>query len=591
MSYQVIARKWRPQTFQEVTGQEHITRTLLNALSHERLHHAYLFSGARGVGKTTTARLLTKALNCHKTDKPNLDPCRTDDRTACASCMEISESRSMDVLEIDAASHTGIGDVRETILENININPVRDRYKAFIIDEVHQLSKPAFNALLKTLEEPPENVVFVLATTELHKVPETIRSRCQEFDFRTIALQKIFDRLKLIAKAESVDIDDGSLREIARSGMGSMRDAQSNFDQVISFSGDKISVSDVSSALGIASAEMLRRVVDAISDRSPKLALDVVADLVSRGQDMRNFCRDLLAVFRDLLVFKVSDGDASLVESSMLTAEEMKEYGDRFVKADFLRFFTSLAETETNLKEAMQPRYVLETGLVKLIELRRVVPLEDLLDRLGRLEKSLAGVAESPRTDTITATAPEKKTLVSEPAIPEKVSPPVSEAKTVAPEPDSELPPSTATEIAPGPVVDLGFLENLPVKLAPIDAEALEHVDDTWLDGAYERKLAAGGDDLYPIANASAIIETLLTKASVASAPSKSSNGSAAAAAPALSHIYTPPVFEEHETTSDTPPLSENATQEDMLAFAANHPTTRRVMRVFRAKIVSADRD
>ncbi|MBA3351142.1 MAG: hypothetical protein H0U23_01730 [Blastocatellia bacterium] len=238
----------------------------------------------------------------------------------------------------------------------------------------------------------------------------------------------------------------------------------------------------------------------------------------------------------------------------------------------------------------MQPRYVLETGLVKLIELRRVVPLEDLLDRLGRLEKSLAGVAESPRTDTITATAPEKKTLVSEPAIPKKVSPPVTESKPVAPEPDSELPPSTATEIAPGPVVDLGFLENLPVKLAPIDAEALEHVDDTWLDGAYERKLAAGGDELYPIANASAIIETLLTKASVASAPSKSSNGSAAATAPALSHVYTPPVFEEHETTSDTPPLPENVTQEDMLAFAANHPTTRRVMRVFRAKIVSADR-
>jgi DNA polymerase-3 subunit gamma/tau len=191
MSYQVIARKWRPQTFEEVTGQEHITQTLRNALAHDRLHHAYLFSGARGVGKTTTARLLCKALNCHKTDKPNLDPCRSDDPTVCASCIEISESRSMDVLEIDAASHTGIDDVRETILENININPVRDRFKAFIIDEVHQLSKPAFNALLKTLEEPPPNVVFVMATTELHKVPETIRSRCQEFDFRTIPLLKI----------------------------------------------------------------------------------------------------------------------------------------------------------------------------------------------------------------------------------------------------------------------------------------------------------------------------------------------------------------------------------------------------------------
>ena len=188
MSYQVIARKWRPQTFEEVTGQEVITQTLRNALEYDRLHHAYLFSGARGVGKTTTARILAKALNCHKTDKPNLTPCLLSDPTACPSCIEISESRSMDVLEIDAASHTGIDDVRGTIIDNINFNPARDRFKVFIIDEVHQLSKSAFNALLKTLEEPPENVVFVMATTELHKVPETILSRCQEFEFRTIPL-------------------------------------------------------------------------------------------------------------------------------------------------------------------------------------------------------------------------------------------------------------------------------------------------------------------------------------------------------------------------------------------------------------------
>src|SRR5687768_2428180 len=230
MSYQVIARKWRPQTFEEVTGQEHITQTLRNALEYDRLHHAYLFSGARGVGKTTSARLLAKALNCHKTkDKPNLTPCRSTDTDVCPSCLEISESRSMDVLEIDAASHTGIDDVRDTIIENINVNPARDRYKVFIIDEVHQLSKAAFNALLKTLEEPPPNVVFIMATTELHKVPETILSRCQQFEFRTIPVAKIFDRLRLIADAEKINIEDAALREIARSGEGSMRDAQSNF--------------------------------------------------------------------------------------------------------------------------------------------------------------------------------------------------------------------------------------------------------------------------------------------------------------------------------------------------------------------------
>src|SRR5258708_38455603 len=220
MSYQVIARKWRPQTFEEVTGQEVITQTLRNALEYDRLHHAYLFSGARGVGKTTTARILAKALNCHKTDKPTLTPCLLTDPTACPSCIEISESRSMDVLEIDAASNRGIDDVRGSIIDNINFNPARDRFKVFIIDEVHQLTKEAFNALLKTLEEPPDNVVFVMATTELHRVPETILSRCQEFEFRTISLQKIFARLKFIADAEKIDISDDALRELARSGDG-----------------------------------------------------------------------------------------------------------------------------------------------------------------------------------------------------------------------------------------------------------------------------------------------------------------------------------------------------------------------------------
>ncbi|HMS41738.1 MAG TPA: DNA polymerase III subunit gamma/tau [Pyrinomonadaceae bacterium] len=254
MSYQVIARKWRPNTFEEVTGQEAITQTLRNAVEHDRLHHAYLFSGARGVGKTTTARLLAKALNCHKTDKPNPVPCSPNDESACASCKEIAESRSIDVLEFDAASHTGVDDIREIILESININPARDRYKIFIIDEVHMLSNSSFNALLKTLEEPPPNVEFVMATTELHKVPATILSRCQEFEFRTIPLNKIFARLKLIAETENINISDEALKEISRSGEGSMRDAQSNFDQVISFSGEQIETKDVITALGNAHA-------------------------------------------------------------------------------------------------------------------------------------------------------------------------------------------------------------------------------------------------------------------------------------------------------------------------------------------------
>ena len=236
MSYQVIARKWRPQAFDEVTGQDHITRTLRNAIEHDRLHHAYVFSGARGVGKTTTARLFAKALNCHKTDNPNPNPCKSGDADICPSCLEITESRSMDVLEIDAASNTGVQNVRDVVIENLNIGPARDRNKVFIIDEVHMLSTQAFNALLKSIEEPPPNVYFVMATTELHKVPDTITSRSQEFVFRTIPQSQIFDRLRLIADTEKVNIDDAGLQIIARSGEGSKRDAQSNFDQGISFS-------------------------------------------------------------------------------------------------------------------------------------------------------------------------------------------------------------------------------------------------------------------------------------------------------------------------------------------------------------------
>ncbi len=428
MSYQVIARKWRPQTFEEVTGQEIITQTLRNALEFDRLHHAYLFSGSRGVGKTTTARILAKALNCHKTQcKPNLTPCLLTDADICPSCIEISEGRSIDVLEIDAASHRGIDDVRDTIIGGINFNPARDRYKVFIIDEVHQLTKEAFNALLKTLEEPPENVVFIMATTELHKVPETILSRCQEFEFRTIPLPKIFDRLKLIADAEKINITDDALRELARSGEGSMRDAQSNFDQVISFSGEEITSENVTKALGFAGVETLSRVIKAIAEKDAKGTLDVVDDLIGRGHDLRNFCRDLLGLFRDLLVYKVAGGASNLYESALLSPDEMKAASDPFTEADLLRFFNSLAETETKLKEASHSRHILEIGLIRLIEMRRVVAIEDILNRLSALESGIP-VAE-------------KKTLIPEPP------------KPVVTVPEPVIAPAAKEDPKPEPVV------------------------------------------------------------------------------------------------------------------------------------------
>lgn len=390
MSYQVIARKWRPQAFEDVTGQEAITRTLRNALEHDRLHHAYLFSGARGVGKTTTARLLAKALNCHKSDKPTVTPCAFEDEAACASCKEIAEGRSIDVLEIDAASNTGVDSVRESVINNIGISPARDRYKVFIIDEVHMLSGAAFNALLKTLEEPPPRVVFIMATTELHKVPDTILSRCQQFEFRTISTQKIYERLRLIANTEKVDIEDAALREVARAGDGSMRDAQSAFDQVISFSQDKIGVSDVETALGIASGALRAKVLQAVVDERPADAIAVVEDLTMRGYDLRNFCRDLMQYVRDVLVIKMAGADAEIVDAgSDEERAQLARFAGDFSETDLVRFFHSLTETEKNLRESVHPRFQLEIGLVKLCEMRRLAPLQTILERLTALEQNL----------------------------------------------------------------------------------------------------------------------------------------------------------------------------------------------------------
>src|SRR3977135_1611949 len=397
MAYQVIARKWRPQKFEDVTGQEVLTRTLRNAIEHGRLHHAYLFSGARGVGKTTTARLVAKALNCHKADGPTATPCVATDETACPSCREIAECRSMDVLEIDAASNTGVDNVRDVIINSIAIAPARDRYKVFIIDEVHMLSPSAFNALLKTIEEPPPNVIFMMATTEEQKVPETITLRCQLFEFRTIATAKIAERLRFIAKAEKISISEEAVREIARAGDGSMRDAQSAFDQVISFAGDTIKTEDVEKALGIAGADVLARVVSGIAENKPAEALAIVDDLVMRGHNLRNFCRDVLGHLRDLLVVTVS-GDPKLLDSPSAAAA-------RFTESDLVRFFHSLAETEASLKDAANARYQVEVGLVKLMEMRRLSSLGDLVGRITELQNALR-TGEAPADRKRPKTAP-----------------------------------------------------------------------------------------------------------------------------------------------------------------------------------------
>jgi DNA polymerase-3 subunit gamma/tau len=438
MAYQVIARKWRPQKFEDVTGQEILTRTLRNSIENGRLHHAYLFSGARGVGKTTTARLVAKALNCHKADGPTGTPCVNTDETACASCREIAEGRSMDVLEIDAASNTGVDNVRDVIIGSVAISPARDRYKVFIIDEVHMLSGAAFNALLKTVEEPPPNVVFMMATTEEHKVPETITSRCQLFEFRTIATAKIAERLRVIADAEKLSISDEALREIARAGDGSMRDAQSAFDQVISFAGDTIKTEDVEKALGIAGADVLARVVSGIAENKPAEALAIVDDLVMRGHNLRNFCRDVLGHLRDLLVVKVS-GDPKLLDSSSAAASNLQQQAALFSESDLVRFFHSLAETEACLKDAANARYQVEVGLVKLMEMRRLATLGDLVGRINELENAL-------RTGQPLA---ERKSPQSAPESGPTRAPARSAAARSVPEAAQQAAPQAAQQAAP----------------------------------------------------------------------------------------------------------------------------------------------
>ena len=627
MSYQVIARKWRPQTFEEVTGQEIITHTLRNAIEHDRLHHAYLFSGARGVGKTTTARLLAKSLNCHKTAGPNLTPCSGTIDAMCPSCLEISESRSIDVLEIDAASHTGIDDVRETIIESINFNPARDRYKVFIIDEVHQLSKPAFNALLKTLEEPPERVVFVMATTELHKVPDTILSRCQEFQFRTIPLQKIYDRLKLIADAEKIDITEDALREIARSGEGSMRDAQSNFDQVISFSGESITAADVTSSLGFAGVEILTRVVGAVNSRDSREILSVVDDLVGRGHDLRNFCRDLLGLYRDMLVFKVAGDDPKFFETAVISSEMMKELSGGSTESDLLRAFNSLAETEAKLKEATHSRYVVEIGLIKLIELRRVAPIEELLMRLETISsgdtRPNAGpgtpadaLAEKKTLEIAASAAP--KVADTPPAVPEiretpPETPPVISAEPapdifIAGSPEPEFPPDgdifeeppfdppfddlTVQEMPPAtqPTAAKRAIDTArpPVRLPSLTAEELEHFDDKNLDALYEFKLSLTGDDLMPMGAKEVMVKALFGEEIEVMAqmqrPAAVPRRAITAKAYDLSDMM--PAPEEDIPAAELPKLSDNPTDEELNAYAAAHPNVRRVLNVFRGKIV-----
>jgi DNA polymerase III subunit gamma/tau len=374
MTYKVIARKYRPQTFAEVVGQQHVSTTLANAIRTNRVAHAYIFSGVRGVGKTTTARILAKALNCAKGPTPEPD-------NTCDSCREISAGSSLDVLEIDAASNRGIDQIRE-LREMVRYAPASSRYKVVILDEAHQLTDEASNALLKTLEEPPERVIFILATTRAEDLVETIKSRAQLFQFRALTFKEIAGEIERIAKAEKLKIDSGAVAVLARAAEGSLRDGLSLLEQAISYSGDEITDAQVRELLGVVAESVLDELMEAIAAQSAERALALVHRLIGDGQNLQHFCRESIRHIRNLLVARVCGAESELVAAPADERPRLAAQAARFSEEDLTRFFQILLHTDDDLRRKPDPRLHLELGLLKLVNAQRLAPLEEILAEL-----------------------------------------------------------------------------------------------------------------------------------------------------------------------------------------------------------------
>ncbi len=478
--YQALARKWRPQTLDDVLGQPAVTRTLRNALTGKRVAQSFVFAGPRGCGKTTTARILARALNC--VHGPTPTPCGQ-----CDSCIEIAEGRDIDVLEIDAATYTGVDNVREVIIEGLSIAPARNRYKVFLIDEVHMLSTSSFNALLKSIEEPPAHVVFMMATTELHKIPDTVLSRSQVYQFRTISTRTVADRLRYIAAQEGITVPDDALLLLARAGEGSMRDSLSAFDQVRAFAGDTLTLEDVTSVLGLVGRDLVFDMLDTVAAEDASQAFTLVDAAIERGYDLRLLCRELARATRDLLIVSVDgtrlkDPDVAS-ESERTRVQALKE---KFSREDLLRAFDGFTRAEQDVRVSDQPRFQLEMALLKLMHLRKLLPLAELLEGGGG--RNPAAPAARPGASS---SAPLRGPST---ALPQAVAPPASRSSApgqTVPAASASVPPP-ARPPAPVTARTNTAASPLPATLAAATpATTTPAVADVLPEGAREAFLGA----------------------------------------------------------------------------------------------------
>jgi DNA polymerase-3 subunit gamma/tau len=406
MAYQVLARKYRPQNFSEVIGQDHVTRTLRNAIEGQRIAHGYIFSGHRGIGKTTIARILAMCLNCRKGDKPTPEPCGV-----CESCTEVRAGNAVDVIEIDAATNRGIDEIRE-LREAARYRPARDRYKIYILDEAHQITDAAFNALLKTLEEPPAHIVFMMATTQPEDIPQTIRSRCQHFSFHAVKFDDIVGQLRAIAQKEGIEVEEEAIAALAEAGDGSMRDALSIMDQAIACCGEgKLTASLVRGLVGTVSSDVLESLMSAVAADSPQDALGIVDRLVTEGQSPSHLMRQLVRFLRNATVAKISGRDSSLLQISSDERQRVARTAEAFSEEDLARFLQIALRTYDELGYRQEQRFHLELGILKMVHASRLLPLEELLSDQPVTTKPTSSPSSgasrpAPRVERVASSSP-----------------------------------------------------------------------------------------------------------------------------------------------------------------------------------------